>query len=795
MRLSPILAMIGCVAYVSSVHAADQRFTVSEIVIEGCKNVHQDRVRFIISTRAGKQMDPSTIADDVRAIERMGPFTDTHSELRFAEAPATTVAVVFHVTELPYVSAVLYGNLTYFQQSGLDKVIETKPGGYLNPQFIENDRRAIQRHFQDKGYRNVAVTSESPVVSGSAIVTFWVDLGREIEVGRVIYTGLPPHALPRNIDKALINQIGRPYQPDLIMLDEGSVARALQDLGYLDAVVQPAMQDWYDFVRPYEERSRHGPTLAFDGRYNDRVVVTFPVVSGELWHLGSVSFVGNTVASEEELRKAFSLPDGSDYKRVDIEKALERARRLISNQGYARADIRVDRRPDPDQQLMHLTLHVFEGDLYTLSRVDIYGNYQTKDAIVRRAMQIKPGDLWNDDKIDESKRQIQRTGLFKSDPQRPLRLSPRYNDDEPGSVDLIVDVDEDSTGSMRFQLGYSSAFGVFGEATYTERNFDLLAVLTGQGWRGAGHILEISGYGSEDRTSFGVSWTNPHIFDGPYSLLTAANRSDSRVRDWEEVRLNGSVGIGRSFLKNDLKLNVTYSYTDLKIDDVQADAPDDAINGTGHYFLNSLQFDQTFDQLDNPRFPTRGYRLGLTENLVGEIMSSSTDYAEFGAKADVFVPMYTAESGGITFFRLSQRWRQLEPVGDSTEVPFYDRYYGGGPAPKHRGFDNGKLGPREINMSNFEALTGGTVDYLATAEASFPLQGTNEGLRLILFSDYGNVWNKEESLTISDMRTAIGFGVRFPIQLPVALDFAFLLDSQDNEADSQIHFSLGFFSF
>lgn len=795
MRLSPILAMLGCAAYANVAAAEQQRYTVSEIVIDGCKTIHPDRIRFIISTRVGKAMDPGVIADDVRAIERMGPFTNTHSELKFSEAPDKSVTVIFHVTELPYVSAVRYGNLTYWAQSGLDKVIETKPGSHLNPLILENDRRALERHFQDKGYRNVAVTSDSPVANGMAIVTFYADLGREIEVGRVIYDGLPPHVLTPRLNDVLINQPGKPYQPDVITLDEGSVARVLQDLGYLDATVSPALQDWYDFVRPYDERSRHGPRLAFDGKYNDRVIITFPTTPGALWHLGTVSFVGNTVATEEELRKAFSLPEGAVYKRVDIEKALERARRLISNQGYARAEMRMDKRPDPDNHVMHLTLHVFEGDLYTLNRIDIYGNYQTKDAVVRRAMQVKPGDLWSDDKVDESKRQIQRTGLFKNDPQRPLRISPRYDDDEPGKVDLIVDVDEDSTGSMRFQLGYSSAFGVFGEATYTERNFDLGAVLTGQGWRGAGHVLEVSGYASQDRTSFGVSWTNPHVYDGPYSLMTAANRSDSSVRDWDEVRMNGSVGVGRSFLMNDLKLNLTYTYTDLKISDVQDDAPDDALGGAGHYFLNTWQFDQTYDQLDNPRFPTRGYRLGTTQSLTGEIMSSSVDYFEWGAKADFFIPMHTAEAGGISFFRLSQRYRELDPIGDTSRIPFYDRYYGGGPSPRHRGFDQGKLGPRETNANGFEALSGGTQDYLLTGEISLPMQGTNEGLRLVLFSDWGDVWNKGENITLSDMRTAVGFGVRFPIQLPVALDFAWLLDSHRDEADSQIHFSLGFFSF
>jgi outer membrane protein insertion porin family len=804
MRLSPLLlALAGSAMAVIQSHAAEQAM-VEAVEIEGCKAISKERVLFMLTTRVGKPLNFEAVQDDVKAIMRMGPFTNATSELVAKDESGKAVTVVYHVTELPYVGKVHFEGVTYFQKSGLDKIVQTKLGSYLNPQTLSSDTRAIEQHFQDKGYRETKVAVETPIEHGIASVIFTIDLGHEVTIGKVIYKNLPAKILPKLLDQALINMPEKPYQPEFLGHssndpsapgDEGTVARALQDYGYLDAVVKPAVQDWYDYVRPEEPRRRDGPRFVPDGEYYDRIIVTFPIEPGELWYLGSVSFVDNTVASEEELRKAFSLPDGSVYKRVDIEKAVDRSRRLISNQGYARARVDVDRRPDPDKHVMHLTLHVSEGDLYTLERIDVQGNYQTKDPVVRRAVQLRPGDLWNDDKVDESKRQIQRTGLFKNEPGRPMRLSPRFNDDAPGKVDLMVDLDEDSTGALRFQLGYSSAFGAFGEAGYTERNFDMLAALTGQGWRGAGHILDLSAYVSESRTSFGISWTDPHVMDGPYSFTSAFRRTDSSIRSWDEVRLTSSAGVGRSFLNNDLTVNAIYTYADLSVDDVETDAPDDAITGEGDYWLNTIGFNQSYDQLDNPRLPTRGYRITLYEGITGRPMSASTDYMEYSAKADVFFPLHTADAGGVTYVHLSQRWKQLDAIGNTERVPFYERYYGGGAAPHHRGFDQNKLGPREVNSNGVEAYIGGTMDSLATAELSLPLQGTNEGLRLVLFSDYGNVWAENESIDIGDMRTAVGFGIRFPIQLPVSLDFAWLIDSKHDEADSQIHFSLGLFNF
>jgi len=775
-------------------------FTVADVVVEGCVSVHPDRVRFILSLRPGRQLSrealSEALSDDTRAILHMGPFADVKTELAYRrEGQVNRVTVTFRVSEVPLVGDVQVAGLGYFQRSGVEDQLTTKSGGYLNPALIESDRRSLERYFKDKGHQDVRVTVNAPVTSAIASVTFTVDLGDELQVGKVRYPGLPARVLERNLDERLINQPGRPYQPELVESDQEAVRRALQDIGYLDAVVRTPDLDWYDFVAPHEDRRRHGPQLVPDGRRNDRVVITLPLAAGELWYLGSVSFVGNTVAGEAEMRTAFGLPDEQTvYKRTEIDRAVERARRLISNQGYARADLRVDARPDRATRRMHLTLHVFEGDLYTVDRIDIHGNYRTKDAVVRRAFAIHPGDLWNDDKVDESRKQLVRADLFKKD--QPPRLTPKFDDDRPGHLDLVADVIEDSTGNVRFQLGYSSAVGVFGEVAYGERNFDIVDAFLLQGWRGGAQQLDISAFLSGYRTNVTLAWKNPHVWDGPWILGARFSRTDSSIQDWDERRISSTGSFGRNFLGNDLRIEASYTYSDITIDDVAADAPDDALAASGEsFFTQRIGLTENYDRLDHPRLPTRGFRLTLDQGLIGEVLSSSVDAFEYTAKADVFLPLGRAEQGGVTYLHLGGRWRQIEAIGDTARVPFFERLYGGGPSPRHRGFGPNDLGPTVINQNGLEAAEGGTTDALFTAEVSIPLQGTNDGLRFVLFADYGNVYGEDENLDLLNMRTAIGFGIRFPIQLPIALDFAWLVDAKDNEDASQIHFSLGFFSF
>ena len=773
---------------------------IREVRIVGAKVYHPDRIRFILTTRSGMIFDPIALADDVRAIEKMGPFTNTRSDI--IPHPDGSLTVIFSVIEQPYVSEVEFADLGYFQRSPLEKLVETKAGSWLNPLILENDRRSIEAHFQDKGYRYARVTIRQEDIRGNVKVTFFTNLGPEIKVANVVYLNLPPKVFPKQLDQGLLNGPSAAYHAELMPFDQGTVVRAIQEMGWLDARLNGTRAEITDYVRPLDERRRNGPTFAPDGEKNDSVMLVYDLAAGERYYLGSVSFVGNTIASGAELREAFELAEGVPFKRSDIDRAVERARRVISNQGYARCDIRVDRGLDLVNHRVNLVLHVEEGRKYKIGRVDIYGNYVTKDAVVRRAIDLVPGDLWNDDDIDESRRQVQRTGLFKNNPMRPIALKPRFPADRPDEADLRVDLEEDNTGTLNFQVGYSSADGVFIQTGFGERNFNLQGFIAGlldgdvtRDWRGAGQNLNLGVQWSEDTTNADVSWTNPHVMDGPFALTLGYSYVNSRRRAWEERRSIPTITVGRYFFRNDLRVNLTYAYTDLEVLDVESDAPNDAIFGEGKYFHNSLTLGQSYDRLDNPRMPTRGYQVSASETYSADPLAGSSEYWSYTLKGDHFLPLIEGEQGGVTYFHVNARWSQIHTLGDTALIPFYQRYFGGGPSPRHRGFESDQLTPRELNVYGNTADVGGTTDALVSAEISVPVQDSNEGIRLAFFTDWGNVWGAGDSISVNDLRTAVGFGIRFPIMIPVSLDFAWLLDAKDGESSSQIQFTLGQFRY
>ncbi|MEK7413819.1 MAG: outer membrane protein assembly factor BamA [Planctomycetota bacterium] len=802
MRAALLVALLVACSGTAVVAAAERQVTVTEVRIEGCKTVNPERISFVLSVRAGRRYGLEfellrALSDDVRAIMRMGPFTDPRPTIIPGSDP-DKVSVVISVVELPYVTGVSFKGLEsqWGAEGELSKKMEIKTGGYANPLLVENDLHLIERHFRDLGRRGTTARAESVATPSGIAMIFVVDLPPAVQVGRVAYRGLPADMRRRRLDDILdrtqVNRPGRAWQPEVLDIDQQDVRRALQDEGWLDCRLNGIDVEHTDYVRPADPRRRGGPEFVPDGAYNDRVHLIYDLQPGERYRLGTVSFIGNTQASSAELLEAFAIATGAWYRNQDIARGLERARRVISNRGYARCFLSPDRRLNLVTHTVDLVVRIDEGRPYRVGRVDIYGNLATRDSVIRRNLFVQPGQLWNDDDIDESRRQILRGGLFLDEPQHSLNVRSLFPEDRPDQVDIRIDLDERSTGSISASVSYSVASGgISGRLSYSEDNFDLWGAITdpGRKWRGGGQRLNADIFVAQTTNNLSLAWSNPSLADGPYSEGVRLSRTDSTQRDWQEDRLEAADTIGRNFFRNNLHLGFSYTYSDIDISHIGLAAPDDATSG--HRFQNQLGASLSFDSLDNSILPTSGLMLSASDNVAGAITSASDNYNEYQLKCDGYLPLLESEDGGVTFLYLGARWRQISPIDTSTAVPFYQRYLGGGPAPRFRGVGYNQLGPRATNKNGLDSRLGGDRDFVSSAELSYPVLGYNESLRMIGFLDAGNVWGVGETASLGSLRYAWGFGLRFPMQFPISLDFAWLVHPEPGESKSQVQFGLG----
>jgi outer membrane protein insertion porin family len=128
----------------------------------------------------------------------------------------------------------------------------------------------------------------------------------------------------------------------------------------------------------------------------------------------------------------------------------------------------------------------------------------------------------------------------------------------------------------------------------------------------------------------------------------------------------------------------------------------------------------------------------------------------------------------------------VENFGKSNDVPFYDKYFLGGPEDL-RGFEYRDVGPKD---SSGQIPLGGKTYGMFTAEYSFDVV---KPIRFAFFYDAGFVNAKAYDFSPTAYNDDFGFGLRmFVAGAPLSLDFGIpLTHDRYNKKGNQFNFSFG----
>ena len=197
----------------------------------------------------------------------------------------------------------------------------------------------------------------------------------------------------------------------------------------------------------------------------------------------------------------------SDYGRTlnlnDLQQRMKALQASMADQGYSLARVSGPERVSPEGVV---TLKLLQGsvagvEIKFLTRegddTDENGNPirgKTKEWVITREVSIQPGDPFNRNQLERDIKRLYATQLF-SDVKVTLRPVPQ----EPGNVDIVLGIVEQSTGQLSGGLGYSQSQGVFGQVQLQETN------LLGRAWT-LGTNITYGQYGGLANLSFSDPW-------------------------------------------------------------------------------------------------------------------------------------------------------------------------------------------------------------------------------------------------------------------------------------------------
>jgi outer membrane protein insertion porin family len=441
---------------------------------------------------------------------------------------------------------------------------------------------------------------------------------------------------------------------------------------------------------------------------------------------------------------------------------------------------------------MDLTYTIREGELNYIEKIVIRGNTKTKDKVIRRELAVAPGDVYNTVRVDRSAERLKNLGYFSK-----VETTPEPTE-VPNRKDLVINLEEQRTGSVTFGAGFSSIDSLIGFVEVTQGNFDLF---NWPNFTGGGQKLRIRAQVGLKRQDYILSFTEPWFLDQRLSLgVDVFHRTSGFLSSqFNEERTGGALRLEKA-LSEFIRGQVQYSIQAIT-ENVDRTASAELRSQNGSNLRSAMEWSLVYDARDSVFLTTRGNRTELSAEVAGGPLGGTISLYKLNAKTTFYFPFFNKHvleilgaAGVVDVFGASRGDGPF--VNDATppflnvhkvdDVPIYDRYFLGG-ANTLRGFSYRQVGPKDPTG---EPLGGNTYAN-GTAEYSFPIV---ERVRGAVFYDVGNVWLNSYEFNIGDLKSDVGVGIRLNLPIgPVRLDYGYPVqtDKQTGTA-GKIQFSVGY---
>ncbi|MDX1677517.1 outer membrane protein assembly factor BamA [Arsukibacterium sp.] len=530
------------------------------------------------------------------------------------------------------------------------------------------------------------------------------------------------------------------------------------------------------------------------------VYVTLNVTEGEQYTIRDINFVGDLIGQDAIIEAILPLEAGQLYNGALVTYTEESIAKLLARFGYANSKVRTIPKVDEANNEVDLTISVDPGKRVYVRRIEVKGNSNTRDEVIRRELRQMEGAWLSNDYLELSKNRIQRLPYIEEISYETLPVT--GNDD---LVDVIFTMKEQPSGSFNAGISYGSYQGLSFEVGVQQSNFF-----------GTGNAAGISLSTNKYQKSINLSYTDPYFtLDGVslggqlfYSDIDYSSAS-SNLEAYNQRRYGFGANVG--YPVNEFnRLNFGANYVVNKINSIQEydqlrhfravlldeQNPDGGYNFTNYEFSTGW----THSTLNRGLFPTAGRMLNLV--LRATTPNSDLQYYKMQFEAQNYIPLSNDHRWS---FRSKLELGYGNGYGDKDgydyTLPFTENFYAGGS--NLRGFENRIIGPHAIfrfpgvvpgipgpvndginypqdpqgdNYLVSSRSIGGNAMGVLTLELITPTPFLSDdyrnSVRTSLFVDAGNVWdtefdiNRYANLTQDRTRSA-GRGVQ-----PFLIDYA-----------------------
>ena len=487
-----------------------KKYTLGGVSVVGNTSFSEQTIVTYSGLRKGNEITVpgEDIASAIKKLWNSKLFSDI--EIYIEKIEDNSIFLQIRLSDLPQLNELKINGVKKAKQETIIKENKLTKGVKVTENLITTTKNYLENKYKKEGYLNSKVYINTIEVKDSmkaarVNMVLNIDKGEKVKIKNIDFIGNEVLS-DKNLRKAMksTKKINR--------------LRLLKRSKFIDSAYQA---DLGHVIDKYKENGYRDARIVSDSIIynNDKTIsLKINVIEGELYKFGDISFIGNTVYSDDVLRRMLRIRKGDTYNGIELEKRIADPSKpdavditnLYQNNGYLFSSINPVEVSAQDN-VIDLEIRITEGKPAYFNDVSVSGNDKTNDHVIYRELRTRPGQLYSKANVVRTIRELGQLGFFDAQELVPDIKNP---DPNAGTVDIEYKVKETGSSQIELQGGYGGG-GFIGTLGLSFNNFAIKDIFNGEAYKpipmGDGQKLALRLQASRFYQVYSFSFSEPWL--------------------------------------------------------------------------------------------------------------------------------------------------------------------------------------------------------------------------------------------------------------------------------------------
>ncbi|MFD1616505.1 BamA/OMP85 family outer membrane protein [Gelatiniphilus marinus] len=488
-----------------------KKYTLGSVSVSGNTTFSEQTIVTYSGLRKGKQMTipGEDISNAIKKLWSSKLFSDI--EIFITKIEGDVAHLEIRLSDLPQLNELKINGIKKGKKEAVINDAGLKKGTKVTENLITNTKNFLTKKYKKEGFYNTKILINTIDVKDSietarVNMVVNIDKGEKVKVKDIVFNGNAVLS-DKKLRKAMksTKKINR--------------LRILKRSKFVDSAYQ---EDLSKIIDKYKENGYRDARILSDSLIvnndNKTVSLHINVNEGEQYTFGDITFIGNTVYSNEFLSRYLRIKKGDTYNGVLLQERIADNTKpdaiditnLYQNSGYLFSTINPVE-VNADDNVIDMEIRISEGKPAYFNKVSVVGNDKTNDHVIYRMLRTRPGQLYSKENVVRSVRELGQLGFFDAQ-----EISPNFNNPNPneGTIDMEYSVKETGSSQIELQGGYGGG-GFIGTLGLSFNNFSIKDIFKKDAYKpipmGDGQKLALRLQASRFYQTYSFSFSEPWL--------------------------------------------------------------------------------------------------------------------------------------------------------------------------------------------------------------------------------------------------------------------------------------------